>query len=133
MFQHFYNFSRDFVVLSNIFSYGIGFSIFFFMLSIFIFRSLISTSFTSLYLIARDLSSLNFFDKSSNLFFCSLIRLLKSKCSSINLIEVINKSLFSPIFPSLLFNSKYFLSKKEVNFFKDSSCPSSQDKNNPCH
>ena len=113
-------FSRDLVVLSNMFSYiSFASSILFLILSISLFKSFISSSLLSLYLIARVLSSLNLFDKSSNFFFCATTLFFKSKCSSIRCIAVINKSLFSPIFPNFFFNSKYLLSKKEVNFFKD--------------
>ena len=54
--------------------------------------------------------------------------LFVSKYSSIIDIELIIKSLFSPIFPSLSLSSEYFLSKNFVNFLSDSSCPSSQER-----
>ena len=103
-------------------------SISFFTFSILLFKSFISVSLTFLYLIAKDLSSLNLLDSLLNLSFCTLILFLKSECSSINFIAVINKSLFFAILSFVFLSSEYFLSKIDVNFLRDSSCPSSHER-----
>ena len=66
---------------------------------------------------AKAFISLNLFEITSNFVFCSFILCFKLKYSSINCMVVINKSLFSPIFPNLSCSSEYFLSKKFVSFF----------------
>ena len=70
-------FSSDWVVLSSIVSYKVLFSsIVFLKLSISLFRFFISISVPSLYLIAKDLISLNLLEISSNFFFDLLLFVL---------------------------------------------------------